>query len=141
MDTTLTDPLVGRVLDGRYRVEARIARGGMASVYTATDTRLDRLVAVKVMHPALADDADFVARFIREAHAAARLSHPNVVNVYDQGADGDCVFLVMEYVPGHTLRDLLRSQGALGYGAALAICEPVLAALAAAHDAGLVHRD
>ena len=141
MDTTLTDPLVGRVLDGRYRVEARIARGGMASVYVAMDTRLDRTVAVKVMHPALADDEEFVARFIREARAAARLSHPNVVAVYDQGADSDAVFLVMENVPGHTLRDLLRQQARLTPGQALAVMEPVLAALAAAHDAGLVHRD
>jgi beta-lactam-binding protein with PASTA domain/tRNA A-37 threonylcarbamoyl transferase component Bud32 len=141
MDTTLTDPLVGRLLDGRYRVDSRIARGGMAAVYLATDTRLDRRVAVKVMHPALADDAEFVARFIREARSAARLSHPNVVAVFDQGADGDAVFLVMEYVEGYTLRDLLRERGPLQPGAALAVLEPVLAALAAAHDAGLVHRD
>ncbi|MHB2024165.1 MAG: Stk1 family PASTA domain-containing Ser/Thr kinase [Mycobacteriales bacterium] len=141
MDVTVTDPLVGRLLDGRYRVEGRIARGGMASVYVATDTRLDRTVAVKVMHAALADDEEFVARFIREARSAARLSHPNVVAVFDQGADGDAVFLVMEYVPGHTLRDLLRARGQLRPAEALAVMEPVLAALAAAHDAGLVHRD
>src|SRR5581483_7380437 len=113
MDTTLTDSLVGRVLDGRYAVESRIARGGMASVYLARDTRLDRAVAVKVMHPQFADDSEFVARFIREAHAAARLTHPNVVAVFDQGYDGDVVFLVMEYVEGRTLRDLLRERGRL----------------------------
>lgn len=141
MDVTVTDPLVGRLLDGRYRVEGRIARGGMASVYVATDTRLDRTVAVKVMHAALADDEEFVARFIREARSAARLSHPNVVAVFDQGADGDAVFLVMEYVAGYTLRDLLREHGRLRPAEALAVMEPVLGALAAAHDAGLVHRD
>jgi serine/threonine-protein kinase len=141
MDTTVTDQLVGRVLDGRYHVDARLARGGMASVYLATDTRLERRVAVKVMHPALADDEAFVARFIREARAAAALSHPNVVAVFDQGADGDTVFLVMEYVAGHTLRDVLRTHGRLSPAQALAVLEPVVAALAAAHRAGLVHRD
>ena len=87
MDTTLADPLIGVLLDGRYRVDRRIARGGMATVYAALDTRLEREVAVKVMHPALADDEQFVARFIREAKAAARLSHPDVVAVFDQGSD------------------------------------------------------
>lgn len=138
---TLTDPLVGALLDGRYRIRARLARGGMATVYTAVDIRLDRLVAVKVMHPALADDEQFVARFIREAKAAARLSHPNVVPVFDQGADGGSVFLVMEYVAGRTLRDLLHERGRLSPRQALDLLEPVLAALEAAHGAGLVHRD
>ncbi len=138
---TLTDPLVGALLDGRYRVQARLARGGMATVYTALDIRLDRRVAVKVMHPALADDEAFVARFIREAKAAARLSHPNVVPVYDQGADAGSVFLVMEYVAGRTLRDLLHERGRLSPTQALDVLEPVLAALEAAHAAGLVHRD
>ncbi len=138
---TLTDPLVGALLDGRYRIQARLARGGMATVYTAVDIRLDRRVAVKVMHPALADDEQFVARFIREAKAAARLSHPNVVPVFDQGADGGSVFLVMEYVAGRTLRDLLHERGRLSAGSALGLLEPVLAALEAAHSAGLVHRD
>jgi beta-lactam-binding protein with PASTA domain/tRNA A-37 threonylcarbamoyl transferase component Bud32 len=138
---TLTDPLVGALLDGRYRVQGRVARGGMATVYTAVDIRLDRKVAVKVMHPALADDEAFVARFIREARAAARLSHPNVVPVYDQGADAGSVFLVMEYVAGRTLRDLLHEHGRLSPGQALDVLEPVLAALEAAHLAGLVHRD
>ena len=141
MDTTMTDPLVGRLLDDRYQVDVRIARGGMASVYLATDTRLERRVAVKVMHPALADDEAFVARFIREAKAAAALSHPNVVAVFDQGADGETVFLVMEYVHGRTLRDLLRQQKRLSPAQAVTVMEPVLAALGAAHRAGLVHRD
>ncbi|MFF3752082.1 Stk1 family PASTA domain-containing Ser/Thr kinase [Streptomyces sp. NPDC002018] len=141
MDTTLHDPIVGQVLDGRYRVDARIAVGGMATVYRAVDTRLDRILALKVMHPALATDAAFVERFIREAKSVARLSHPNVVAVFDQGAQGAYVYLAMEYVAGCTLRDVLRERGALQPRAALDILEPVLAALGAAHRAGFVHRD
>lgn len=141
MDTTLQDPLVGQVLDGRYRVDARIAVGGMATVYRALDTRLDRVLALKVMHPGLAADATFVDRFIREAKSVARLAHPNVVQVFDQGTDGSYVYLAMEYVAGCTLRDVLRERGALQPRAALDILEPVLAALGAAHRAGFVHRD
>ncbi|KAF3464967.1 Stk1 family PASTA domain-containing Ser/Thr kinase [Streptomyces sp. Tu 3180] len=141
MDTTLQDPLVGQVLDGRYRVEARIAVGGMATVYRAVDTRLDRILALKVMHPSLAADGSFVERFIREAKSVARLAHPNVVQVFDQGTDGAYVYLAMEYIAGCTLRDVLRERGALQPRAALDILEPVLAALGAAHRAGFVHRD
>ncbi|MEV8542271.1 Stk1 family PASTA domain-containing Ser/Thr kinase [Streptomyces sp. NPDC051572] len=141
MDTTLHDPLVGQLLDGRYRVDARIAVGGMATVYRAVDTRLDRVLALKVMHPTLAADAHFVDRFIREAKSVARLAHPNVVQVFDQGADRSYVYLAMEYVAGCTLRDVLRERGALQPRAALDILEPVLAALGAAHRAGFVHRD
>ncbi|WP_314222652.1 Stk1 family PASTA domain-containing Ser/Thr kinase [Streptomyces zaehneri] len=141
MDTTLQDPLVGQLLDGRYRVEARIAVGGMATVYRAVDTRLDRVLALKVMHPALAADGAFVERFIREAKSVARLAHPNVVQVFDQGADGSYVYLAMEYIAGCTLRDVLRERGALQPRAALDILESVLAALGAAHRAGFVHRD
>ncbi|PZT75346.1 MULTISPECIES: Stk1 family PASTA domain-containing Ser/Thr kinase [unclassified Streptomyces] len=141
MDTTLQDPLVGQLLDGRYRVDARIAVGGMATVYRAMDTRLDRLLALKVMHPALATDASFVERFIREAKSVARLDHPNVVGVFDQGAQGQYVYLAMEYVAGCTLRDVLSERGALRPRAALDILESVLAALGAAHRAGFVHRD
>ncbi|EST21776.1 Stk1 family PASTA domain-containing Ser/Thr kinase [Streptomyces niveus] len=141
MDTTLKDPLVGQVLDGRYRVDARIAVGGMATVYRAVDTRLDRVLALKVMHPALATDAVFVERFIREAKSVARLAHPNVVGVFDQGAEGAYVYLAMEYVEGCTLRDVLRERGALQPRAALDILEPMLAALGAAHRAGFIHRD
>ncbi|WP_406860454.1 Stk1 family PASTA domain-containing Ser/Thr kinase [Streptomyces sp. HUAS MG47] len=141
MDTTLRDPLVGQQLDGRYRIDARIAVGGMATVYRALDTRLDRVLALKVMHPELAADATFVERFIREAKSAARLDHPNVVGVFDQGADGAYVYLAMEYVAGCTLRDVLRERGALQPRAALDVLEPVLAALGAAHRAGFVHRD
>ncbi|MBY8876552.1 Stk1 family PASTA domain-containing Ser/Thr kinase [Actinacidiphila acidipaludis] len=141
MDISVQDPLVGQVLDGRYRVESRVAVGGMATVYRAVDTRLDRVLALKVMHPALAADTGFVERFIREAKAVARLAHPNVVGVFDQGQDGTYVYLAMEYVAGCTLRDVLKERGALQPRAALDILEPVLAALGAAHRAGLVHRD
>lgn len=141
MDATLSDPLVDRLLDGRYAIEARLARGGMASVYLATDIRLERRVAVKVMHAALAEDPEFVARFNREARAAARLSHPAVVSVYDQGTDDGHVFLVMEYVAGSTLREVLRDRGKLTPAEAVAVMDYVLAALGAAHTAGLVHRD
>jgi serine/threonine-protein kinase len=141
VDTSVQDPLVGRVLDGRYRVEERVAVGGMATVYRAVDTRLDRVLALKVMHPGLATDTGFVERFIREAKAVAKLAHPNVIGVFDQGADGTYVYLAMEYVAGCTLRDVLRASGALQPRAALDIMEPVLAALGAAHRAGLVHRD
>ncbi|MDF1603049.1 Stk1 family PASTA domain-containing Ser/Thr kinase [Nocardioides sp. YIM 152315] len=135
------DPMTGRVLEGRYRIGARIARGGMASVYEATDIRLDRTVAVKVMHPGLGDDNEFAERFVREARAAARLSHPNVVAVYDQGDDHGTVFLAMELVPGHTLRDVIRKESPMPPAKALALLEPVLSALATAHRAGLIHRD
>lgn len=141
VDRTASDPIVGRVLDGRYEVGDRIARGGMATVYEAVDLRLDRPVAVKVMHAGLGDDQDFATRFVREARSAARLSHPNVVNVFDQGDDHGTLFLAMEYVEGRTLRDLLRDEAPLAPARALALLEPVLSALAAAHAAGLVHRD
>ncbi|MGP3954952.1 Stk1 family PASTA domain-containing Ser/Thr kinase [Nonomuraea sp. 3N208] len=141
MDTTTADPLVGRLLDGRYRIESRIARGGMATVYLALDVRLDRTVALKVMHRSLAEDPAFVRRFIGEAKTVASLSHPNVVHVFDQGTDNDVVYLSMEYVPGRTLRDILRDRGRLPAREALEIMIPVLAALGAAHQAGMVHRD
>ncbi|HWJ09214.1 MAG TPA: protein kinase, partial [Nocardioides sp.] len=135
------------MLDGRYRIGSRIARGGMASVYEAVDTRLDRTVAVKVMHPGLGDatsqDDSFARRFVREAKSAAGLSHPNVVAVYDQGRDetGDgTTYLVMEYVPGHTLRDTITKEAPMSPERALAILDPVLSALGTAHRAGLVHR-
>ncbi|CAA9314322.1 MAG: Probable serine/threonine-protein kinase pknL [uncultured Frankineae bacterium] len=139
----VADPLLGSLLDSRYRLDRPIARGGMATVYAATDTRLDRPVAVKVMRPGLASDPDFVERFAREARAAARLSAPEVVAVHDQGTDAatGTAYLVMERVSGGTLRDVLRERGALPPARALDLLEPVLVALAAAHAAGLVHRD
>ncbi len=141
MDTALQDPLVGRMLDGRYLVEGRIARGGMATVYVGVDRRLERRVALKVMHAHLADDEQFTSRFIREARSAARLSHPNVVQVFDQGEDGAVVYLAMEYLRGRTLRAVLTEHGPLDAGQALAVLEPVVDALAAAHREGIVHRD
>ncbi len=141
MESAPADVLTGRMLDRRYHVRSRIAHGGMATVYLATDTRLDREVALKVMHAELARDGDFVSRFIGEAKSVARLSHPNIVGVYDQGADGDVLYLVMEYVPGRTLRALLQERGWLRWQEALAVMDPVLAGLAAAHEAGIVHRD
>jgi serine/threonine-protein kinase len=136
-----TDPMIGRLIDGRYQVRSRIARGGMATVYLATDLRLERRVAVKVMHGHLADDSQFKQRFIQEARSAARLAHPNVVNVFDQGQDADSAYLVMEYLPGITLRDLLQEYGSLTSQQTIDISEAVLSGLAAAHKAGIVHRD
>ena len=136
-----TDPMIGRLVDGRYQVRSRIARGGMATVYLATDLRLERRVAIKVMHGHLADDESFKQRFIQEARSAARLAHPNVVNVFDQGQDADSAYLVMEYLPGITLRDLLQEYGSLTAEQTLDISEAVLSGLAAAHKAGIVHRD
>jgi eukaryotic-like serine/threonine-protein kinase len=141
VDAVASDPMNGRLLDGRYRIHSRIARGGMASVYEATDIRLDRTVAVKVMHPGLGDDDEFAARFVREARAAARLSHPNVVSVYDQGDEDGTVYLAMECVSGHTLRDVIRKESPMPPARAVALVEPVLSALASAHRAGLIHRD
>jgi serine/threonine-protein kinase len=142
---TVVDPVTGHLLDGRYRIGRRIARGGMASVYEALDTRLDRTCAVKIMHHGLGDDAAFSERFKREARAAARLSHPNVVNVFDQGddpeLDGGTLYLVMELVAGHTLRDVIRDSAPMDPAHALALMEPIVSALAAAHRAGLIHRD
>ncbi|WP_246486215.1 protein kinase domain-containing protein [Kribbella qitaiheensis] len=139
--TQVSDPLVGRLLDGRYRVGARVAKGGMATVYKALDMRLDRIVALKIMHLGLGDDAEFGRRFVAEARAAAKLSHPNVVAVFDQGDDNGTLFLAMEYVPGRTLRDVVRQQAPMPPARALDLLSPVLSALSAAHDAGIVHRD
>ena len=135
--------LLGTLLDGRYRLDSQIARGGMATVYLATDTRLDRPVAVKVMHRALADDPEFVARFTREAKASAKLSAAEVVAVHDYGTDRatGLAYLVMEHVRGINLRQLIVERGAVAPGRAISLIEPVLRALAAAHAAGLVHRD
>ncbi|WP_175988037.1 Stk1 family PASTA domain-containing Ser/Thr kinase [Microbacterium tenebrionis] len=135
------DALIGRLVDGRYRVRARIARGGMATVYVATDLRLERRIALKVMHGHLSDDAVFQSRFIQEARAAARLADPHVVNVFDQGQDGELAYLVMEYLPGITLRELLREQKRLTVPQTISIMDAILSGLAAAHKAGIVHRD
>lgn len=135
------DPLLGAVLDGRYRVDTTIAGGGMSTVYRGLDLRLDRAVALKVMDSRYAGDQQFVTRFQREARAAAGLKSPGLVAVYDQGIDGRHPFLVMELIDGGTLRELLRERGPMPPHAAVAVLAPVLAGLAVAHEAGLVHRD
>ncbi|GAA2700615.1 Stk1 family PASTA domain-containing Ser/Thr kinase [Micromonospora olivasterospora] len=146
MDTQVADTLLGSLIDGRYRIRGRVARGGMATVYTATDERLGRTVAVKIIHPtqapaAQARTAGFLGRFTDEAKTIARLTHPNVVAVYDQGTHSGLPYLVMEYVRGRTLRDVLAERRRLNPEEALAIAEQMLAAIAAAHRSGLVHRD
>jgi serine/threonine-protein kinase len=130
-----------RVLAGRYQLEAPLGQGGMAKVFLATDTVLNRQVAVKVLSPQFASDEAFVARFRREAQAAAGLNHPNIVSVFDTGSQGEVHFIVMEYVEGRTLRDVIRQEGPLLPERAVEIAAAVTRALAAAHEAGLVHRD
>ncbi len=136
-----SDPLVGTVLDGRYRVDAAIATGGMSTVYRGLDLRLDRHVALKVMDARYARDHQFITRFQREARAIARLKHPGLVGIYDQGNDAAHPFLVMELVEGGTLRELLAERGPMPPHAVVAVLRPVLGGLAVAHRAGLVHRD
>ena len=136
--------LTGELIDGRYQLLRQVASGGMASIYEGFDTRLDRKVAVKIMHSHLAQDEQFVDRFIREAKAAAALSHPNIVAVQDQGWNQNgtpAVFIVMEMVEGHTLREYLHEQGRLSDRDGIRFLLPVLSALAAAHKQGIVHRD
>ncbi|MDO5724314.1 MAG: Stk1 family PASTA domain-containing Ser/Thr kinase [Flaviflexus sp.] len=145
--TSAPDPLLGTVIDERYRIRARIARGGMATVYRARDEKLERDVAVKVMHPHLADQEEFVDRFAREARASAKLSSPHVVQVYDEGtfADGPygspAAYIVMEHVSGDDLRTELSRRGSFSLREALEILIQVLSGLGAAHRAGLIHRD
>ena len=139
-ESVTSDPLVGALLDGRYRVEAKIATGGMSTVYRGLDVRLDRLVALKVMDSRYANDNQFLTRFQLEARAVARLNDPGLVAVYDQGMDAR-PFLVMELVEGGTLRELLRERGPMPPHAAAAVLRPVLGGLAVAHRAGLIHRD
>ncbi|MSZ39607.1 MAG: Stk1 family PASTA domain-containing Ser/Thr kinase [Actinobacteria bacterium] len=133
--------LIGRLVGQRYQIEQVVARGGMATVYLAIDLRLERKVALKVIHPHLASDASFRDKFMREARMAAKLSHPNLVNVFDQGEDGEIAFMAMEFVSGITLRDALKDFGALDAKRALDLFEPMLSGLAAAHRAGVLHRD
>ncbi|MBA4102651.1 MAG: serine/threonine protein kinase, partial [Arthrobacter sp.] len=141
MQEHVSDPLVGTLVDNRYAVRSKLARGGMSTVYLATDQRLERDVALKVLHPHLSSDDNFLGRLGREAKAAARLSHPHVVGVLDQGNDGRTAYLVMEYIKGHTLRDLINEKGALPPRLALALIDPVVEGLGAAHAAGFIHRD
>jgi beta-lactam-binding protein with PASTA domain/serine/threonine protein kinase len=141
MEIQVADTLLGTLVDGRYRIRGRVARGGMATVYMGVDERLERTVALKIINPAQVREARFVERFTDEAKTIARLTHPNVVAVYDQGTHGGLPYLVMEFVRGRTLRDVLAERGRLNPGEALAIMEQMLSAIAAAHRAGLVHRD
>ncbi len=135
------DPLISILVDGRYRVRSRMARGGMASVYVAHDERLDRPVALKIMHPHLAESDRFTARFRQEARAAARISSPGVVPVYDQGVFQGQGYLVMELIDGPHLREFVATHGPLTLGDALDAHEQILTSLAAAHRAGVIHRD
>ena len=136
-----SDPLVGTLLDGRYRVDTTIATGGMSTVYRGFDVRLDRPVALKVMDARYAGDHQFLTRFQREARAIARLKNPGLVAIYDQGGDAGHPFLVMELIEGGTLRELLRERGPMPPHAVVAVLRPVLGGLGEAHRAGLVHRD
>ncbi len=138
---TSPDPMIGMLLDDRYRIQRRLARGGMATVYLAHDERLERPVALKIMHPHLAESADFVARFRREARSAARIIHPGVVSIFDQGVIHGQGFLVMEFIDGSNLRTLLNREGALSIQQTLQILHDVLDALRAAHRVGVIHRD
>ena len=136
--------LTGELIDNRYLLQRNLASGGMASIYAALDTRLDRQVAVKIMHPHLANDEAFVSRFIKEAKATAALSHPNIVSIQDQGWNQGgvpAVFIVMELVEGSTLRDLINEQAPLSIENFFRYLNPVVSALAAAHQIGIVHRD
>ncbi len=136
--------LSGQLIDNRYELLRILANGGMGTIYEGLDTRLDRKVAVKIMHPHLAQDEEFITRFIREAKAAASLSHPNIVNVMDQGWNQSgipAVFLVMELVEGQTLRELIASKETFSVNETINYLSPVISALAAAHQIGIVHRD
>nr|WP_147454058.1 Stk1 family PASTA domain-containing Ser/Thr kinase [Tessaracoccus antarcticus] len=135
------DPLVGHVLDERYEILAKLARGGMATVYRARDLRLMRTIAVKIMRRDLGEDDDFAAKFDHEARAAATLNHPAVVGVFDQGTAQGQPYIVMEFVEGETLRRRISREAPLRPEKALELIEPVVAALACAHESGLVHRD
>ena len=134
--------MLGRMLADRYRIDALVARGGMARVYRARDERLDRDVAVKILAPPYADDDGFTERFLGEARAAASLSHPSLVHVYDSGSDGRAHYIVMELLDRHrTLRDVLAERGRLPVGEVLRVGRELLAGLALVHDRGLVHCD
>jgi serine/threonine protein kinase/beta-lactam-binding protein with PASTA domain len=139
--TARRDPLIGTVLNDRYRIDDKIARGGMAMVYRGTDLRLDREIAIKVMHEHLISDDTFVERFRREAINAGRLTHPNLVAIHDQARDGDIVYLVMEHLPSVTLRRELKHRGTFTPRQAIVVLDAILAALEAVHSTGIIHRD
>ncbi|MCD7894716.1 MAG: Stk1 family PASTA domain-containing Ser/Thr kinase [Erysipelotrichaceae bacterium] len=132
---------IDKVIAGRYVLKSLIGQGGMADVYKAEDTILKRTVAVKIMRSSLTGDPVYVTRFHREASAAAALSHKNIVEIYDVGDENDEYYIVMEYVPGQTLKELIHKRGAVHYVEAVDIMKQVVAATAKAHSMGIVHRD
>lgn len=130
-----------KTLNQRYELERKIGEGGMARVYLGRDTRLNRPIAIKVLHPHYGSDSNFLARFHHEAQAAANLRHPNVVDVYDVGQDGEVHYIVMEYVPGQDLKAIILKQGPLPVDRAVVVARAVADGLEAAHRVGLIHRD
>ena len=133
--------MIGRVISGRYVIQAIVGTGGMAVVYRAFDKKKNRIVAIKVLRPAFESDEEFVRRFSREAEAASKVSHENIVNMLDVGTDGDLRYIVMEYVDGQTLKDMIRQQGFLNPDTAIRMTIRILAAVDHAHRNGIVHRD
>ena len=133
--------MVGRMLGGRYEIIAKLGSGGMSHVYQARDTILNRKVAVKILRSDLAEDKDFVRRFQVEAQAVASLSHPNIVSIYDVGQENGLPYLVMEYVEGLTLREIIQKDGPLSPAETVNLGVQVCAALAHAHEKGIIHRD
>jgi serine/threonine protein kinase len=140
MDTS-HDNLIGTTLDRRYRIDQLVGTGGMAKVYRATDETLGRQVAIKLLAARYAHDEAFVERFMREASAAAKLNHPNIVQVYDRGEAEGSYYIAMEYVDGTTLKDIIRRRGALSELDAIGYGRQALQALRFAHRNGIVHRD
>src|SRR5215470_8121772 len=137
----MTDAATGTVVDGRYRVVSRLGAGGMADVFLAEDQQLGRKLAVKLLHRRFAEDPGFVERFRREAQAAAGLQHPNVVSVYDRGAYDGTYYIAMEYVPGRTLKQLIRDEAPIDPVRAIDITIQILKAARFAHKRGVIHRD
>ena len=145
MNTPAGPSLVGTTVDNRYGITQRLAHGGMATVYRAVDTRLDREVALKILRPNMADDPAVIEKFKAEAKNTAKINHPHVINVYDQGVtpagDSNVAFLAMEFIEGHTLREVMRAAGDMTVDAMWKIALPVIRGVAAAHRVGLIHRD
>ncbi|MDR1355940.1 MAG: protein kinase, partial [Propionibacteriaceae bacterium] len=141
MAVNSNDPMVGDVLDGRYEIRDVVSHGGMATVYRGLDRRLGRIVAIKLMHEGLGDDVDYVSTFDREARTLSALSDPYIVSVFDQSEDRGRPFIVMEFVEGWTLRQVIKQQAPLDPLRAITFMESIAAGLATAHNAGLIHRD
>ncbi|HIW47198.1 MAG TPA: protein kinase [Candidatus Yaniella excrementigallinarum] len=145
MNTPAGPSLVGTTIDNRYDITQRIANGGMATVYRAVDGRLDREVALKILQPSMAEDPAVITKFATEAKNTAKINHPNVINVYDQGVgsagDSNVAFLAMEFIEGHTLRDVMRTAGTVSVKETWDFALPIIRGVAAAHRIGLIHRD